>query len=172
MEKPVQYVPVGLPFSGKTTLAKELEQRLGFVRVNLDEVKFEFGHEGKNDDDVTHKEWTAIFNETDKRVIEHLKAGKSVINETSWTKKWKRDRARKLASDLGFETKIIFVNIPSEVARERLLKNRTGNERFDIPDEAFERVIEEFEIPTEDENLIIYDQTTPLEEWVKQHFPI
>lgn len=170
MEKPTQYLPVGLPFSGKTTLSKELEKRLGFARVNLDEVKFKFGHEGKSDDDVTQEEWTEIFNETDKLVVEHLKAGRNVINETSWTKRWKRDRARKLATDLGLETKVIFVNVPVDVIRDRFLKNRLENDRFDIPDEILESAIQEFEIPTENENILIYDQKVPLEEWIKENF--
>lgn len=170
MEKPIQYILVGLPFSGKTTLSRAISETLGIPRVNLDEIKFEMGFEGVSDNAVTHEQWTKIFNETDRRVVEYLKSGKSVLHETSWTKKWKRDRARKLATDLGLDSKVLFVNVPEKVARERWLKNRTEQQRFDIPEDIFEEAAKDFEIPTEDENLLIYDQSVSVEEWIRQNF--
>lgn len=50
--KQVQYLMVGYPFAGKTTLAKALEKRFGFVRLNIDEVKIAMEYEGVSDDDV------------------------------------------------------------------------------------------------------------------------
>ncbi len=80
------------------------------------------GFEGVSDNDVTHEQWKKIFDETDKRVVEYLKQGKSVLHETSWTKRWKRDRVRKLASDLGIESVVLYIKVSEEVARERWLK--------------------------------------------------
>jgi thymidylate kinase len=84
-------------------------------------------------------------------------------------KKWKRDRARKLASDLGIDSVVVFVNIPAEIARERWIKNRQMNERFDLPEDVFEEAVREFEIPTEEENLLVYDQSIPVEQWVEEN---
>jgi predicted kinase len=170
MDKPTQYLLVGLPFSGKTTLSNYISKKLGIPRVNLDEVKFEMGFEGVSDNDVTHDQWKKIFDETDKRVIEYLKNGNSVLHETSWTKKWKRDRARKLASDLGLKSVVIYVNNPEAISRERWIKNREEQKRFDLPEDVFEEAVKEFELPTEDENLLIYDQSVPIEDWIKLHF--
>lgn len=36
MKTPRLYILCGLPFSGKTTLAKKLEKRLGFVLIDID----------------------------------------------------------------------------------------------------------------------------------------
>lgn len=166
MAKQFQYILVGLPFSGKTTLSKAISEKLNIPRVNLDEVKFEMGFEGVSDNDVTHEQWKEIFDETDKRVIEHLKQGKSVLHETSWTKKWKRDRARKLASDLGIDSVVLYVKVPEEVARKRWLKNRDEQQRFDLPEDVFEEAAKDFEVPTEDENLLVYDQSIPVDDWI------
>lgn len=48
--KPKQYLLVGFPYSGKTTLAKELEKSLGFAHINIDQLKFDEGYTevGKN----------------------------------------------------------------------------------------------------------------------------
>lgn len=169
MQRPVQYIPVGYPFSGKTSLSRELERRLGFSRVNIDEIKSEFGYENKSDDYVPDKVWQSIFDEIERKVSRYLKEGKSVINETAWiTKEW-RDKARKIASDLGFETKIIYIKVSLEVARSRWIKNKTTKERFDITRKVFEDAIREFEPPAEYENFVIYDQTMPLQEWINKN---
>lgn len=168
MVNQLQYILVGLPFSGKTTLSKAISEKLEIPRVNLDEVKFEMGFEGVSDDDMTHAQWKEIFDETDRKVVEHLKQGKSVLHETSWTKRWKRDRARKLATDLGIDSVAIYVKVTKEVAKERWLKNREKQQRFDLPEDVFDEAVKEFEIPTEEENLLIYDQTLPIDEWISR----
>ncbi|MCL5747015.1 MAG: ATP-binding protein [Patescibacteria group bacterium] len=170
MQKPIQFILVGFPFAGKTTLATELEKRLGFARINLDEVKFEHGYEGISDDDVPDKAWGEIFQDANKRLINYLKAGKSVLNETAWTTREWRDKARRVALDAGFQTKIIYLEIPEEITRERWLKNRKTKQRFDVPDNVFEESIRTFEIPGEEENIIVFDQNTSLDKWVERYF--
>jgi len=166
----MQYLLVGLPFAGKTTLAKELEKRFGFVRLSVDDVKFELGYSGVGDDDVPDEAWEKIFRVLDARIVENLKADKTVLTEYAWvTKQW-RDRARKLAGEMGVETKIIFVNTPEDVVRRRRLENRDVNARFDIPDTVFEEALHDFEPPTKDENIIMYDRAEKLDVWTKENF--
>lgn len=57
---PKLFILCGLPFAGKTTLAKELEKQFGWVRLSIDEVKFEFGYEDVSDDDVPDTAWEEI----------------------------------------------------------------------------------------------------------------
>ncbi len=167
---PIHYLLCGLPFSGKTTVALALEKHLGFVRLNIDDVKFAHGFEGISDDDVPEQAWKKIIAEMDRRLISYLKEGKSVTNETVWVWKNWRDKPRKAAQEAGFVTKVIFVDVPEEVARERLLENRKTKGRFDVSDRIFEEAVREFERPTPDEDVIIYDQKIPIEQWVKKNF--
>jgi adenylate kinase family enzyme len=37
------YILCGLPFAGKTTLAKELVKRFGFVHIGIDQINTNFG---------------------------------------------------------------------------------------------------------------------------------
>ena len=160
---------VGYPFSGKTVLAQELAKRLGYTRLSIDEVKFDFGFKDISDDDVPDDAWGKIFKELDRRIVANLKSGRTILNEYAWlTKSW-RDRARNLATDLGIETKVIFVDTPVEVVRERWLQNKLTNERFDITESVFDEAIKDFEKPEHDENVIIYHTSMDVDNWIKEY---
>lgn len=166
MTKPMQYLLVGFPYSGKTTLAKELERRLGFARINIDELKFAKGYNDVGDDDVPDEVWDEIFNEADDLIGKYLSEGKNLTNEYAWiTKEW-RNRARKVAKEHSSGTKVILIDIPFEEIKRRWLENKQTKERFHWPEKEFEQYLKDFERPTEDENVIIYDQSQPIEELI------
>lgn len=166
--KPIQYLLVGFPYSGKTTLAKELVKHLGFAHINIDQLKFDKGYTEVGDDDVPDEVWDAIFKQADDLIATSLSEGKNVASEYAWiTRAW-RDRARKVASDAGFETKVIYVKPPEKVIRQRRDENIRTKERFHWNDEEFERNFKDFEPPTEKENIIVYDQTISVEEWIEK----
>lgn len=170
MKKPIQYLLVGLPYSGKTTLAKKLVKRLGFSHINIDQLKFDRVYADTGDDDVPDTVWNEIFREADTLIVKYLKEGKNVANEYAWiTKNW-RDRARKVARDAGFETKVIYLKLPLDVIRQRWFENSKTTSRFHWPEEEFERYIKEFEEPTLDEGIILYDELVDLDQWIKNNF--
>ena len=172
MKKPIQYLLVGFPYAGKSTLANELKNQLGFAVINIDRMKFEKGYREVGDDEVPDKVWDQIFKEADELIVKYLKEGKNLANEYAWiTKDW-RDRARKVARDAGFETKIIYVNTPLEVVKARWRKNQKTKHRFDWPENEFRNYINDFEKLTEDEEFIIYDQKQTVEDWIKVNLPV
>ncbi len=52
-----------LPFSGKSTLTRQLVEKLGFVRTDLDEVKFEMLGNDTKDDQIDQTGWDKIYQE-------------------------------------------------------------------------------------------------------------
>jgi predicted kinase len=167
MQKPIQYLLVGFPYSGKTTLAKELEKKLGFAHINIDQLKFDKGYTDVGDDDVPDLVWNEIFNEADRLIIKYLSEGKNIANEYAWITKVWRDRARKVAQDAGFQTKIIYIKLPKEIIWKRWMENSKTKARFHWPKEEFERNFRDFEEPVPEEDIIIYDQTSSVEKWVE-----
>ena len=168
--KPIQYLFVGFPYSGKTTLAKELV-KMGFSHINIDDLKSDGGFKNISDDDVPDKVWDGVFNKADELIVKYLNEGKNVANEYAWiTRQW-RDRAREVAKDAGFETKIIYIDAPTDVIWIRWNENIKTRNRFHLSKEELERSIKEFEKLTPDENFIVYDQAVPVEEWIAKNFP-
>lgn len=168
MAKPTQYLLVGFPYSGKSTLASELKNKLGFEHINIDQLKFDKGYTDVGDDDVPDLAWNEIFDKADALIVKNLKAGKNVANEYAWiTRQW-RDRARKIAEDAGFETKVIYIKVPKQELWKRWQENAETKKRFQWPKIEFERNFKDFEEPTEGENIIVFDQKISVEDFVKE----
>lgn len=169
-KQPIQYLLIGLPYSGKTTLAKELVKHIGAAHINIDQLKFDKGYTDVGDDDVPDQVWEEIFAEADILLVQYLHKGKNVANEYAWiTKQW-RDRARNVAAKARFDTKLIYIKIPHEVIYQRWQENNQTKARFHWSKEELDKFIADFEEPTSDENILIYDQAQPIEIWLKEHF--
>lgn len=164
------YIFCGIPFSGKSTLTKELARQKGFVRIDLDEVKFDLYGNDALDADLRQKDWDKIYQEMYKRIETALKAGKTVTHDTGNFTKYERGLVRSIADKLGIETVTVYVDTPVDIARQRLVANRTTNHRFNITDKEFQGVVDEMEIPGTDEHTVKYDSGTPVNAWINEYF--
>ena len=142
---------------------------MGFPHINIDQLKFDKGYKDVGDDDVPDKVWEEIFEEADKLIVEYFNTGKSVANEYAWITSGWRDRARKVAKNAGFETKVIYIKLPQDVIKRRWLENSKTKTRFHWPEKELEKYLEEFEEPTQDENIILYDQSTDVDNWIEEN---
>lgn len=164
------YILCGLPFSGKTLLAKKLANKLGFLRIDLDDIKFELLGETIKDELVSPAEWDRVYQEMYKRIEEALSLGKTVVHDTGNFTKHERALVRNIGDKLGVEVKTIYVDIPKEVVKQRWLNNKLTKDRFDISKKSFKEAVAEMEPPTVEENVIVYDGKTDIDEWIKQNF--
>lgn len=162
MNKPIQYLLVGYPYSGKTTLAKRLEKEFGFARINIDELKWDAGFKDMGDDAVPDEVWEKIFKKADSLLVKYLRQGKNVANEYAWITKTWRERARNVAKKAGFDTRVIYLKTPKKEIEKRWLTNLKTKSRFHWPESEFKRVFFEFEEPTPEENTVSYSPKTPL----------
>lgn len=164
------YVLCGLPFSGKSTLSKELVKRYGFSRIDLDEVKFELLGAEVKDEQVDQQGWDTVYQEMYKRINTELKKGKTVIHDAGNFTKYERGLVKQVADEVGVETITIFVNIPKEVCFARLIKNQQTKERFDVPEQTFNEMVAELEVPDSNENTIVYDLNANNKVWFLETF--
>ena len=151
MSKPYLCILCGLPFSGKTTLAKELVKKYDWVRVDLDQINSE-------------RELGGLAN-----VDKALAQEKTVINDTANFTREQRDKLRLIAKKYNIPSKVIYINIPEDEARRRWQENRISKIRYDVKDEDFAEVADNFQPPAEDENVVYYDQAIPLEVWINKY---
>ena len=164
------YIFCGIPFSGKTTLAKKIEQVRGFKRIDLDDVKFDLFGKDIKDSDINQDGWDKVYQEMYRQIKESLSKGTTVLSDTGNFTRSERELVGKIADRLGIETITVFVDIPAKIARERLLQNRQANNRFDVSDEDFESTVKEMEPPDDDEPNIVYTFGESVEEWIKKYF--
>ncbi|MCB8978315.1 MAG: alpha/beta fold hydrolase [Ardenticatenaceae bacterium] len=144
----------GLPTSGKTTLAKELEQAHKAIRFSLDEWMIELtdatifdAEYGEMADTLKELFWQTA--------VPILKQEVDVILDWSL---WSRERRQKWIeriTELGAEYKLYYLNIPPVVLRQRLEARNADlpSGAHPIPVSELDRFLPFFEPPTPEENL-------------------
>ena len=158
----------GLPFSGKSTLAKAIVNRIGCAYISLDEINQERGL-GFGGDGIPVEEWEKTHAEALERLRDRLVAGDVILDDTCCYR-WIRDRYRALAEELGSVTRVVYLNIPAETISKRMETNRTIASRHGVRAEIFEAVSESFEEPGDDEHAITFDESDLVQEWLARHF--
>jgi predicted kinase len=149
---PTLYLIVGLPCSGKTTLAKKMAAELPVLRLCPDEwvVKL-YGTE------MTSTQIDAVRDPVEQTqlevALEALRLGLDVVQENGFWARTESEAHRERARAVGAEAKIVFLEVPLEELLRRL---RLRNEN--LPPHTFrireERLIEwwgVFESPTPEE---------------------
>lgn len=141
----------GLPASGKTTLARELAESYGAVRLNPDEWELALGV------DPFDAEFQGRLEAQFSRLTERLiSLGTSVILEWGFWARWERDEKRDLGRSLGAAVELRFLDVPYEELVRRVV-DRQANGGLAITESHMEGYRGRFEPPTDDE-LALYDE--------------
>ncbi len=150
---------VGLPCSGKTTLARQLETKYSALRLTTDEWHIRlFGSDfGDNmteseqaEHDSRHESVESIMWDVAARV---LVLGIDVVLDFGCWVRSQRDEFRSRAKNLGADFKIHFVDAPDEVLFERLKarNDMQAEGTFFIPEANLKEWIQIFEPPSSEE---------------------
>lgn len=160
------YILCGIPFSGKTTLAKKMENKLNTLSIDLDAIKFEFFGNEATDSQIGKEGWNRIYQEMYQRIKDALSSGRSVLHDTGNFTKYERDLVRNIAEEQKVESVTIFIDIPTAETYKRLANNRQTKARFDVPDEDFYGVVEEMEIPAPTEIHLVLKWNDDFDKWI------
>jgi predicted kinase len=169
MSAPRLYMLCGLPFAGKSTLARALAAETGWALVELDAINTESGV-GLHGEPITPERWTRSYREAYRRVGRALASGRTVLFDATSATRDQRDRLRALAARHGAGASVIYVDVGEAVARLRWLANRASGGRADVRDEDFAQVAARLEPPSEDESTLRYDGSEPPRAWIARHF--
>ncbi len=140
----------GLPASGKTTLARELADAYGAVRLNPDAWELALGVDPFDGDFQARLE--AEFARLTERL---LTLGTSVILEWGFWARSERDAKRDLGRSLGAAVELRFLDVPYDELVRRVV-DRHANGGLAITESHMEGYRGRFEPPTDDE-LALYD---------------
>ena len=160
------YILTGLPFSGKTTLTKELVNRFGFIIVSMDDVMDEKGFEAVK---MTQEDWNTVYSEGYEKLKKLLSEGKTVVLDLGNLKRSERTTARQIAESLNSAYKLIYLDIPVDEIEARWKRNNETKERDQLERVTLDIALVMFDKPTSDENFIIYNQNMDLDKWIKDN---
>jgi|SRR5215211_5308167 len=159
----------GTSFAGKSTLARRIADRFGYPEVDVDATKADLFGDGVADDALARADWERIYRETDRRLVDHLAAGRSVIDASRNFRKTERDATHALCRAHGAGVVTVHVDTPEQVTRQRLLANRRSRERRDVTDEDFAAILAAWEPPTADEHPLVFHFGDNGDEWMDRN---
>lgn len=143
---------VGLPCSGKTTLAHKLEHDLPALRLALDECHIQlFGQDAEEPEhDTRHRQIEAMLWNIASRA---LGLGMNVILDYGFWAREEREDYRARARRLGAGSEVHFLDISEEELLRRLKQRNSlpSQESFYISEGAIKPWVAFFQKPTPDE---------------------
>lgn len=152
----VLVVMTGLSGSGKSTVAIELAQRLGGVRIRSDVERkrlYGFAPQDRTGGGVYTPEATARTYDRMAQVARAtLEAGVPAVVDAAFLKRMERDRFRALARELGVRFTIVACEAPADILRARVVaRHRAGGDASEADVDVLERQFEWQERPADDE---------------------
>jgi predicted kinase len=156
----------GLSFAGKSTLARTISERYGYVEVDVDATKISLYGADIRDQDLGRSQWERIYRETDNQFKEHVINGASVIDASRHFSRAERDQTRNLAAQVKVPLVVVYIDTPESVARQRWLENRENPTRRDVTPEDFYAVISAMQPPTTDEAPLVFHYDEDVHEWL------
>ena len=143
---------VGLPCSGKTTLAKKLEHEQSALRLTPDEWQVGlFGQDAKEPEhDARHSFIEAMLWNIASRALE---LGTNVILDFGFWAREEREDFRLRARQLGASSEVHFLDVPEDELMGRLAvrNSQLSQASFFIPENMMKPWIAFFQRPTLDE---------------------
>ena len=146
------YLMVGLPCSGKTTRAKELENELFALRLTPDEWHVNlFGHDINDPEhDKRHNLIETMLWQIAARA---LSLGTNVILDFGFWAKEEREDFRSRARKIGARSEIVYMDIGDEelIRRVKIRNENLTNTIHYIPEEMMRSWIQFFQKPDSNE---------------------
>jgi predicted kinase/catechol 2,3-dioxygenase-like lactoylglutathione lyase family enzyme len=156
----------GLPFAGKSTLARALATRLGAVHLELDAINVERGL-GRGGAPLSDADWAATYREGRRRLEDHLAAGHSVVYDAVSFRWAHREQLRRIARRHGAAATVVHVAPPvAEIGRRRRA-NRARPTRGDVRPKDFALVAQGFQPPRPEEATLVYDGIVLPDRWAR-----
>ena len=162
----ILYIMCGVGFSGKSTLAKKISEIKHAELVSQDGMFFENEKE-LNLDLNDGAQWRMLLDMCKKKIYENLEAGKSVVFDNTNTRFEHREELREFVKPLVVKTKVVFLDTPLEVQKERQRNNLVTKERHDVKQEYLDEARKELEVPGENENTVIYKPGENMDNFVR-----
>ena len=159
------YIMCGLAFSGKSTLARKIAERTGSILIAFDKVWVEKDKEKSVPKNA--EGWRYIRNIAQAEALSFLNAGSSVVYDDNNPRKEHREELREMARKTNASPMVIYLNTPRDIINAREKANTYSQERHSVEPKNAEKVLNDFQIPTPDENVIVFTPKTDMDNFLR-----
>jgi len=152
------FLMVGYPGSGKTTVARVIQEQTGAVHIWADHERHTMFLKPTHSRQESDKLYAHLNEVTDRLLGE----GKSVIFDTNFNYYKDRQLLREIAAKHNAQTMIIWMTTPRELCRTRATEQSHDQETRvwgNMPPEDFERIASHLQPPHDDEHPVKIDGT-------------
>lgn len=163
---PRLFIMCGLPYAGKSTLAALIARLVPARLVSLDAINAERGLDGG--EGIPEAEWARTHRVALERVDAALAEGASVVVDDTNCHRFLRDNFRRLAEAAGIPAVVVYLPESTDVALDRLRRNRSSPDRPRVREDVLAGVAAKFEPPQPDEPTWVFDGTESPERWVRR----
>lgn len=157
----------GLPFSGKSTLARALGARLPATVIEVDALVI--APPRPPGVPIPDSAWIAAYREAQRQTLRALGAGQQVIYDGVNFRSAMRWKLRRVAQQAGADLLLVRVEPPLDEIMRRRLANRQSPWRVEVDDASFEMVRRRFQEPTGAEWMIRYGGHEPVDAWMDRY---
>lgn len=135
--------------SGKSTVARQLAERHGMMRLSFDTEAWDRGFREAPLAPAAHRE---IEDDLRLRLLELIAQDRDVVLDYAFWSRQIRDQYRALLSPLGVEVETIYLATPRNVVIDRMaLRGERDPDDLSLPDELVKEYFDHFEAPTPEE---------------------
>lgn len=166
MAKPTLHLLMGLPGSGKTTLATILHMLTDATVMSSDEYRLLLFKKPC----FSQEEHDMLYTTLDHNVNHLLEAGMDVIYDANLNRRHHRQEKYDLAKKYDADVKLWWLQVPAEFAKSRRMKDQDSRL---IPDgetseNMFDRIATLIEEPDDSEDYVLVDGTDIKPEKISQ----
>jgi predicted kinase len=159
------FVMCGLAFSGKSTLARSLAERLEATVVSLDEINRERGlpHGGAG---LPVEAWAETHRIGLERLAVLMRGGGDLVADDTACFQFLRDGYRRLAAAHGYSATVVLVDPPRDEIAARRRRSDATADREPISDEVLAAHVASFEWPRDDETVVALRSAAEATAWL------
>ncbi len=154
----------GLPFAGKSTLARAIAtaQNRTVIEIDrlIDPAAIPAGER------VPDRLWIAAYRRGEASLRAELASGRQVVYDAVTFRWVQREKLRRLAREFGQDVLVVQVTTPLAANLARQRANAVRPTRPSVDEETFEMVRSRFEPPRPGEWAVDYDGTEPVDAWL------
>jgi predicted kinase len=148
------FIMCGLPFSGKSTVARQIARLRNATVISLDEINEKRGLHGAGEGAISTENWARTHEIAIEHLVEATTKGIDIVVDDTNCFRFLRDNYRAHAEKSNYHTIVVVTATPLPEIRDRMAKNSITKERHEVTNHVLDEVAGRFEWPTEDERWV------------------